>query len=293
MKSVVLGATGTVGSNVVRELVARNQQVRALTRDRKKAQALGPNVEVVQGDITDPATLATLFDGVDGAFVLNPVSLSEASEGLLAVCAARLARVKRVVFMSVHEVDKAPWLPHFGSKIGVEAGVRGSGMTWTILRPNSFFQNDARAKTALLEYGVYPQPLGSKGVSRVDVRDIAEAAAIALTQDGHAGRTYSVVGPRPLTGTESAAVWAQTLGRPIRYAGDDLDAWEQQMLQHAPAWMVYDLKHMYAHFQEHGLAGTAEDVATLTKLLGHAPRAFEDYASETAAEWTGQGAVKD
>jgi uncharacterized protein YbjT (DUF2867 family) len=166
-------------------------------------------------------------------------------------------------------------------------------MAWTILRPNSFVQNDARAKTALLDYGVYPQPLGSKGVSRVDVRDIAEAAAIALTQDGHAGRTYNVVGPRPLTGAESAAVWAQTLGRPIRYAGDDLGAWEQQMLQHAPAWMVYDLRHMYAHFQEHGLAGTAEDVATLTKLLGHAPRAFEDYASETAAEWTGQGAVKD
>jgi uncharacterized protein YbjT (DUF2867 family) len=292
MKFLVLGATGTVGSQVVRELVAKNQQVRALTRDPKKAQALGPNVEVVQGDITDPRTLATIYEGIDGAFILNPMSLSEASEGLFAVSAAKLAKVKRLVYMSVQDVDKAPWLPHFGTKIGVEAGVRASGTAWTILRPNSFIQNDARAKTAMLEHGIYLQPLGSKGVSRVDVRDIAEAAAIALTQDGHAGKTYNIVGPRAMTGTETAAVWAQTLGRPVRYAGDDLDAWEQQMLQWIPAWMAYDLRHMYAYFHQNGLIATAEDVATQTKLLGHAPRPFEAYATETAAEWTGQGAVK-
>lgn len=290
MKFLVLGATGTVGSNVARELLARDQQVRVLTRDPKKAQGLGPNVETIQGDITDPATLGRIYDGVDGAFILNPVSLSEASEGLFAVCAAKLAGVKRLVYMSVHRVDEAPHLPHFGGKIGVEAGVRASGAAWTILRPNNFYQNDTWFKDAMLQYGVYPQPLGSSGVSRVDVRDIAEAAAVALTQDGHAGKTYNLVGPRAVTAEETAAIWSQALGRPIRYAGDDLEAWEQQQLQWLPAWMVYDFKHMYAHFQEHGLKGTAEDIATLTKLLGHSPRAFEAFASETAAEWAGQGA---
>lgn len=291
MNILVLGATGTVGSNVVRELVARKQQVRVLTRDPKKAQGLGPNVEIMQGDITDPVTLGRLYDGIDGAFLLNPVSVSEASEGLFAVTAARIARLKRLVYMSVQDLDKAPWLPHFGGKIGVEAGVKASGAAWTILRPNNFYQNDAWFKDVLLQHGVYPQPLGSAGVSRVDVRDIAEAAAIALTEEGHAGKTWNLVGPRAVTGPETAAVWAQTLGKPITYAGDDLEAWEKQQLQWLPAWMVYDFKHMYAHFQEKGLIGTEEDVATLTKVLGHAPRAFEAYATETAAEWTGQGAA--
>ena len=86
-------------------------------------------------------------------------------------------------------------------------------------------------------------------------------------------------------------MWAQTLGKPITYAGDDLEAWEKQQLQWLPAWMVYDFKHMYAHFQEKGLIGTPEDIATLTRVLGHAPRSFEAYATETAAEWTGQGAA--
>src|SRR5258705_12561406 len=145
-------------------------------------------------------------------------------------------------------------------------------------------------KDAVLQYGVYPQPIGGVGVSRVDVRDIAEAAAIALMENGHASKTYELVGPRPWTGEETAQLWSQAVGKPVRYAGDDLEAWAQQQLQWLPPWLVYDFRHMYAYFQEHGFKGTAEEIATLTKLLGHAPRGYEAYVAETAAAWTGQGA---
>ena len=188
MKFLVFGATGTVGSQVARELQSRGHQVRVLTRSADKAKSLGP-VEVVTGDLMDPASLRTIYAGVDGAFLLNGLSPSESHEGLMAVTAAIDGGLKRVVFLSVHRVDEAPHLPHFGAKVGIEAAVKSSGIPFTILRPNNFYQNDLWYRDAILTHGVYPQPIGQVGLSRVDVRDIAEAAAIALTQDGHPGKT--------------------------------------------------------------------------------------------------------
>jgi uncharacterized protein YbjT (DUF2867 family) len=192
--------------------------------------------------------------------------------------------------MSVQHADRAPHLPHFGSKLAVEAAVKASGLAWTILRPSNFHQNDLMFRDAMLRYGVYPQPLGEVGVSRVDVRDIAELAAIALTRPGHESKTYDVVGPRALTGSDVAQVWSGALGRKITYAGNDLDTWERNSLEYLPAWMVYDLKLMYRHFQEKGLRGTDAEVATMTRTLGHATRGLEDFAAEMAKAWAQEGA---
>ena len=290
MKFLVLGATGRVGSNVVRELKSRRQQVRALSRHADKARALGAD-EIVSGDILDPAIARTAFAGVDGAFILNPVSQTETAEGLMAVSGAMDAGVKRLAYLSVHHVDRSPELPHFGSKLGIEAAVRASGARWTILRPNNFHQNDELFRETMLQYGVYPQPLGGVGVSRVDVRDIAELAAVALTSDSQGDTSYDVVGPRPVTGPETAAIWSRALGKPIAYGGDDLERWEQQSLQFMPAWMVYDFKLMYRQFQRNGLRGTDADVATLTRVLGHPPRSLETFATECAKAWSTEAAA--
>ena len=203
----------------------------------------------------------------------------------MAVNGARLAGVKRLVYLSVQDADVAVHLPHFGSKFAVEAAVKASRFEWTILRPNNFYQNDVFFKDALLQYGVYPQPMGDVGLSRVDVRDIAEAAAIALTTGAHAGKTYNLVGPEPVTGKSTAETWSRVLGRPIAYAGDDLDAWEKQSLQYMPASLVFDFRLMYQFFQEKGLLAGPADVERQTRLLGHPPRRFEDYAREMAATW--------
>ena len=139
-----------------------------------------------------------------------------------------------------------------------------------------------------LQYGVYPQPIGNAGTWRVDVRDIAEAAAIALSSPAHEGETYDLVGPEAMTGESTAAEWSRALGKPIAYGGDDLDAWEKQQLQYMPAWMVFDFRYMYEHFQKYGLVATASAIARQTKLLGHAPRDFAPFAAETAAAWQGR-----
>jgi uncharacterized protein YbjT (DUF2867 family) len=119
----------------------------------------------------------------------------------------------------------------------------------------------------------------------VDIRDIAEAAAIALTAAGHEGQTYDLVGPEEMTGTKTAAIWSDVLGRTVTYAGDDLDAWSKQSLQFMPDWMVFDFRMMFQYFQENGLKASPEAISRQTKLLGHPPRAFEAFAAETAASW--------
>jgi len=223
MKALVIGGTGTVGSQVVRELLARGVSVDVLTRSPERLKGLPAGADAVVGDLLSPSTVRSAFAGIDGVFMLNAVSATEAHEGLMAVNGARLAGVGRFVYMSIHNLGAAPHLPHFGAKIPVEIALLQSRIPYTILRPNNFFQNDYWYKDALLQYSLYPQPMGEVGVSRVDVRDIAEAAAIALTTNGHQGQTYNLVGPDVLTGSATAACWTRALGKPVAYGGDDLD----------------------------------------------------------------------
>jgi uncharacterized protein YbjT (DUF2867 family) len=287
MKILVTGGTGTVGSQVVRDLAGGTHDIQVLTRDTSKGKNLPGGVTAVAGNLLEPATVRRIFDGVDAVFLLNAVSQTEANEALMSVSAMRSAGVKRVVYLSVHHVEDAAWLPHFGSKVGVEVALQKSGIPYTILRPNNFHQNDYWFKDVLLQYGIYPQPLGDIGVSRVDVRDISEAAVLSLTSSAHEGQTYDLVGPEALTGEETAKRWSRALGKPITYGGNDLDAWEKQSLTYMPDWMVYDFRLMYAHFQEHGLIASREAIDRQTRLLGHAPRGFDAFAAETAGAWTG------
>ncbi len=284
MKILVVGGTGTVGSEVVHQLKARGESVFVLTRSPEHASKLPSGITGVIGDLLDPSTLG-VFSGMDAVFLLNPVSTTETFEGLAGVIGASDAGVKRIVYLSVHDADKAPHLPHFGGKLGIEAAVRASGMQNTIVRPNNFYQNDIWMKEAIMNYGVYPQPLGGVGLSRVDVRDIGEASVLALTTDGHSGKTYNLVGPEVVTGESTAAEWSRALGKPVKYAGDDLEAWEAQQRAWLSPSMLFDFKHMYAFFQKRGLKATAADVALQTNLLGHAPRSFAAYAKEMATAW--------
>jgi uncharacterized protein YbjT (DUF2867 family) len=286
MHILVTGGTGTVGTQVVKEQAARKARVTVLSRDAARTSTHPSSVKIVEGNLLKPQTVGAVFDKVDAVFLLNGMSQTEATEGLMAVCGMRKAGVKRLVYMSVQDADKAAWLPHFGAKAGIEEAVRQSGIPYTILRPNNFFQNDHRYRDALLGAKLYPQPIGDVGLSRVDVRDIAEMAATALLTDNHKGQTYNVVGPTVETGASTAAEWSEALGREIRYGGNDLDAWEAQAREGMPDWLVYDARMMFAHFQKAGLRATQEDIDTQTRVLGHAPRSFSAFANETAKVWS-------
>jgi len=285
MRHLVLGGTGTVGSLAVRGLLDKGEAVRVLTRSAEHAKALPKGAEAVLGDLTDPGTYEKIFAGFDNLFLLTANGPSDLMEGLAAVNEAKRTKAKRVVYLSIHDVEKCAEAPHFASKIAIERALKESGLPHTILRPNNFYQNDYWSKDAVLQYGVYPQPIGDVGLSRVDARDIGEAAVRALTESGHFGKTYALVGPDPVTGKDCAAEFAKAIGKPVVYGGNDLAAWAKSMAPYLPAWAVYDYALMYAKFQAKGLKATATQLAETRTILGREPRRFADFVSETAAAW--------
>jgi uncharacterized protein YbjT (DUF2867 family) len=278
-KIVVIGGTGTVGSQAVKELLKRGADVRVMTRSANRIADLPNGVEGVVGSMLEPESLAPVFEGVGRLFLITPLDRDETAQGIDAVDAALAAGVRRIVYLSVHHADKALTIPHFVSKLPIEGVIQASGVEYTILRPNNFYQNDLAVLDAI-RAGVYPHPSGTLGMNRVDVRDIAEAAAIALTEPGHTGKTYSIVGPQAWTGADIAATLSRHLGIPVNYAGDDLKAWSSQMRAFMPGWLVRDLEIMFQHFVNNGLLATQSEIDELTLMLGHAPRSYDAFIKE-------------
>ncbi len=284
MKILVTGGTGHVGSAVVSELRKRNAQVRVLVRGESSKRP-PEGVEAVTGDLLDPVSLRKALEGVDKLYLLNAVAPDELTQGLIAYDLAKKAKLAHVVYHSVFAAEKFKDVPHFASKLTIESAMREFDLPFTIIRPNYFFQNDVQLKESLTNTGIYPMPLGPVGLSSVDVRDIAEATAIALTTEGHAGKTYNLNGPDVLGGAKAAQIWSAVLGRPVRYTGDDMDAFEAQMQKQMPSWSAFDLRMMFQGYLERGFVAGPGDLETLTRLLGHGPRKYEAFARETAREW--------
>jgi uncharacterized protein YbjT (DUF2867 family) len=140
-------------------------------------------------------------------------------------------------------------------------------------------------KDALTGPGIYPMPIGTAGICAVDTRDIAEAAAISLVEEGHDGETYDLVGPSLISSPSNAATRSKLLHKEIKYTGYDFDQGEQQMRTSAPGWSAFDLRAMFKGYFDRGFASTGTEVARAAKLLGHGPRSDEDFAAETAALW--------
>jgi uncharacterized protein YbjT (DUF2867 family) len=135
--------------------------------------------------------------------------------------------------------------------------------------------------------GVYPIPAGNQGLAVVDVRDIAELAAITLTEEGHTGKTYDLVSSEMLTGPGAAATWSKLLGKKIIYAGHgDFDGFEAQLRKAGtPSWVAYDLRVMFQGYVERGLSNTEYQTARFAALLGRQPRTYSSFAAELAKEW--------
>ena len=285
MKILVTGSTGRVGSEVVKELRKRNATVRALVRKDSATSSTPEGVELAEGDLLDPVSVEKALDGVDKLYLLNAVAPDELTQGLIAYDLAKKAKLKHVVYHSVFKVEDFKDVPHFASKLAIENAIREFNIPYTIIRPNYFFQNDVALKAPLTQAGIYPMPLGPRGISAVDVRDIAEATAIALTSDGHQGKIYNLVGPEVLSGPAIASIWSKLLGKEIRYGGDDMDQFEGQMRKTAPAWSAFDIRMMLQGYLERGFSAGHGDIEALTKLLGHAPRRYQDFARETVTEW--------
>lgn len=287
MTILVTGATGNIGAQVIQQLVNHGADVRALVRDTSKAN-FPAGVAVVKGDLLDVDSLRSAFDGVSTLFLLNAVVPDEFTQALIALNVARAAGIERIVYLSVIHADVYVNVPHFAGKFAVERMIEQMGMNVTILRPAYFIQNDLTIKDVITGYGVYPMPVGGKGLAMIDVRDIAEIAALELLRREQAPQALptnriNLVGPDTLTGTDIAAIWSDVLGRQINYGGGDTAAFEQNLKQFMPAWMAYDMRMMGERFLTDGMLPEDGDVERLTTLLGRPLHSYREFAKATAA----------
>ncbi|WP_257166317.1 SDR family oxidoreductase [Bradyrhizobium sp. SRS-191] len=287
MTILVTGATGTVGRHVVDHLTKRGADVRALVRDPANANLPG-GVALAKGDLLDVDSLRSAMSGVSTLFLLNAVTPDEFTQALVALNVAREAGIERIVYLSVIHSDVYVNVPHFAGKFAVERMIEQMGLNATILRPAYFMNNDLTIKDVVLNYGVYPMPVGAKGLAMIDARDIGEIAAVELIRREQSATPLpltriNLVGPDTLTGADAAAAWSDMLGRSIAYGGDDTAGFETNLRQVMPSWMAFDMRLMAERFVSDGMVPDDGDVARLTALLGRPLRSYRDFVAEIAA----------
>jgi uncharacterized protein YbjT (DUF2867 family) len=290
MSILVTGATGTIGSLIVQRLADAGADVKALLRQPGKLSFPAGVTEVV-GDLTDVSSLRAALSSVRTLFLLNAVTPDEVTQALIALNLAREAGIERVVYLSVIHADKYTNVPHFTSKHTVERMIESLDIAATILRPAYFMQNERMVQQVIQNYGVYPMPIGSAGVSMVDTRDIADVAVAELLRRDRARTrlprvTLDVVGPEALTGVSAAKIWSSALGREVTYAGDDVAAFEKQMASFGPAWLAYDMRLMMSGIQKLGMQSAQDAVNRVQAILGRPLRTYVDFVKEavTAAK---------
>ena len=282
---LVTGAAGKTGTAVVKALAARGARVRALVRRAESAtavKALGA-AEVVIGSFDDSGALARAAAGARAIYHICPnVSRDEIAFARNVVAAAQAQHVSRLVYHSVlHPQIEA--MPHHWAKMGVEEMLFASGLELTILQPGAYMQNILAAWRGVLDDGVFrvPYPVETR-LSLVDLSDLADAAAVVLMNDGHAGATYEIAGTGPLSQAEVAAAIGVVLGRTVRAEAETIDAWEARARAagvggHERATLAA----MFRDYAQHGLAGNPN---TLRWLLGRAPHDLAEFLGRVAGQ---------
>lgn len=277
---LVTGATGTNGREVVKALAAKGVSAKAMMRSASEAGDLPAGITAVEGDFDDAASLGGALAGVERAFLLTPSTEHAEAQQLRFVEAAGRAGVRHIVKLSQFAASTDSPVRFLRYHAAVEQAIRDSGMDWTFLRPNLFMQGMLQFSGMIRDKGMIAARIGDARVSVIDVRDNAQVAAAALTEDGHAGKTYTLTGPAALTHAEMAAKLSAATGRPIAF----VDASEDDM-RHAmqavkmPEWQIEGLIEDYAHYHR----GEAAVIATgVRDATGQEPRAFDRFAHDYA-----------
>jgi uncharacterized protein YbjT (DUF2867 family) len=279
---LVVGATGTNGREVVRRLVAAGQRVRALVRTPAKARDLrGEGVELVQGDLDDSGSLDAALAGLERAFFVAAVDQRYVGWfGNFLAAALRAGSPHVIKFSGLGATIDSPaeLVRQHGE---TDQALIDSGLPYTILRPNSFYQNMLWSAATIKDHGAFYLPMKSARQSLVDVRDIAAVSVQALTGTGHEGKTYDITGPESLSYHEVADKLSAVLGRSIRYVDVPPEAAFDSMLKAGmPQWNARAVTELYGLFAAGEAAGTTD---TIERITGRAPISFDQFARDHAA----------
>jgi len=269
---LITGATGTIGSHLVRLLASRGEPFRAMSRTGGDVQA----------DFDDPASLKRAVSGVDAVFLLTAPSSPSARHDLALLNAAKSAGVSRVVKLSAIGSGEK-----FGDEVvgawhlAAEEAVRDSGMAWTVLRPSSFASNFLRFAGAITAGELIPNLTGSGRQGIVDPRDVAAAAAEALINPIHSGQTYTLTGPELLGVPDQADVLSRVLDRPIRTVDLSRDTVREQLLKSGMDSVAADAVVIGSTWAREGHSAVLTD--DVAHLLGRPAGSFASWAHDHRA----------
>ena len=278
---VVTGATGTVGSEVVRQLNAAGQKVRALVRDPAKAEKIkGANVELAKGDLTKPETVRAALQGADKLFLLytgedlQPVEAKVVEE-------AKKAGVKHVVYLSVIGAEMEPGIALGRGHRDTEKAIEKAGIPYTFLRPSGFMSNMFNNLDSIKAQGKFYGPWGDGKMGLIHPADIAASAVKALTTPGHEGKAYVLTGTESINNGEQAKILSQAVGKNIEYVAVPPEAAADGMLKGGMPKAYVDMLIEFSGVVRAGFA--AATTGDLEKLLGRKPKTFADWSKENAA----------
>lgn len=279
---LVVGALGTVGAEVVAHLLARGGKVRAAGTDLSRLQArYGDSVESVRFDFTDPATYAATFKDVKKMFYMRPPHLTNVQRDMNpSLDAAKLAGVSHVVFLSLIGIENAKYVPHYK----VETYLQKINLQTTFLRCSFFMQNlNTTHRKEIKECDEIFVPVGNARTSFIDARDIGAVAALALTEEGHAGKNYDLTGSESLDYWEATRIMSDVLGRKIVYRNPNpFHFLVETMRRGTPLMFALVQVGLYTSTR----FGMAEKVSPeVENLTGRKPILFRQYVIDYKNSW--------
>ena len=281
---LVTGATGNTGRAIVDALARRGAPVRAMVRAEADRAKLPAGVPAVVADFDDLASIAAALDGADRAYLVTPSSeRAEEQQRRFADLAAK-AGLRHLVVLSQLASDEHSPVRFLRYHAAVEQHVRDLGVPYTFLRPNLFFQGLLAFAGTISSQGRFYAPIGDATISAIDVRDIADVAAVTLTEAGHEGATYTLTGPASITHTQIAAALTAALGRDVTFTDVPPEAFADSLRGILPPWQVEGLLEDYAHYRRGEAASVSSAVAEIT---GRPPRDIQQFARDYAPAFRG------
>ncbi len=278
---LVTGATGRTSGEVVKALLAKGEQVRALVRDPQKAGRIeGPDVELVVGNVEKPETWDAAWQGVDKVFLLSPEGPQMAEVHGKFADTAKRAGVRHLLRMSllVSNLDSPLVIAKWHGE--ADQSVADSGIPYTIIRPAPFMQNILGSARMIASDGMFSGAQGEGKVGVIDNRDIGNVAATVLTSDGHEGKTYPLTGPEALSMGEQAGKVSAVLGKEVKYVNVSQDkAKADMMAMGMPDWMADGWVAIAIMIS----TGAADMVTPMVQeITGKEPRSFDQFARDFA-----------
>jgi uncharacterized protein YbjT (DUF2867 family) len=283
----VTGATGQVGGAVLEELVRRGVHTRAMVRTDDHSHAFAARgVDVIVGDLERSESLQGALDDVGCAFLMSRDDPRQPEmEGALMEAAAR-AGVERIVKLSASGAAPDSPVALMRRHALAERTLEGSGLGYTILRPQLYMQNFLRFGPSLAAEGRFAAPMDDRRFALVDVRDVARVAAAALIEDEHEGATYVVTGPEALSYGDAAGAIGAAIGKGVAYEPAEPGAFRDQLIAERglPRWRADELAFIASAYG----GGTGELVTDVVRRVGgEPPRTFAEFAKEHAEHFAG------